>query len=224
MLYFAATPIGNLKDVTLRVLELMSEADYIICENTGRTGTLLKEYNIKKSMKKYNDYNKEKRTNWIIEELKQGKNIVFVTSAGSPLVSDPGYYLVKSLIKNNLNFTSLPGPSSVINSLILSGMPPDRFVFEGYLPRKKGKRTDLLKEIKNQERTTIIFESPRRIERLLDELEEILPERQITLVKEMTKVYETVIRGKPSAIRNKLPPLKGEFIILIGGREWNGIN
>jgi len=225
LLYFTATPIGNLEDITHRAIRIMKEVDYIICEDTRKTSILLNKYGIKKPMKPYNDYNKNKQTKWIIEKMKKEEmDIVFVSSAGSPLISDPGFYLVKSLLRENLPFTSIPGPSAVINSLILSGLPPDRFIFEGYLPKNKGKRHRLLENLENEKRTTIVFESPKRLEKFMDELEQILPDREISIVKEMTKIYQTIVRGKPEQIKKNLPPLKGEFVVLIGGCEWTGIN
>ncbi len=175
-------------------------------------------YNIKKPLKSYNDYNKEKMTDWILKGLNEGKDFVFVTSAGSPLISDPGFYLVKHLISEKLSFTSLPGPSSVINALILSGLPPDKFVFYGYLPRKKGKRNKVLETLKHENKTVIIFESPKRVQRLLEELDKILPEREIVLTREMTKVYEEIKKGTASEILENMPKLKGEFVVLIGGK------
>jgi len=218
LIYFAATPIGNLEDITYRVVRIMKEVDCIICESRKKTKILMDHYDIKKPLKSYNDYNKEKMTDWILERLKEGKNFVFVTSAGSPLVSDPGFYLVKHLIKEKQGFTSLPGPSSVINSLILSGLPPDKFVFHGYLPRKKGKRNKILESLKDENKTVIIFESPKRVQRLLEEIEKILPRREIVLTREMTKIYEEVIKGTASEILENMPKLKGEFVVLIGGR------
>ncbi|MEA1912319.1 MAG: 16S rRNA (cytidine(1402)-2'-O)-methyltransferase [candidate division WOR-3 bacterium] len=223
MIYFTATPIGNLEDITYRAVKIMKEVDYIICENTRKTKILLNRYGINKPTKSYNDYNKNSRTEWILEKLKEGLNIFFVSSAGSPLISDPGFYLVKSLIKNDIPFTSLPGPSAVINSLILSGLPPDKFIFEGYLPRGKGKRYKIFQELKGEKRTVIIFESPKRIKRLLSEFEQIMPNREVTIVKEMTKIHEEVLRGKPEEVKKNLPPLKGEFVVLIGGCDWSGI-
>jgi 16S rRNA (cytidine1402-2'-O)-methyltransferase len=224
LVYFAATPIGNLEDITYRVIRIMKEVDGIICESSKKTNILLNHYGISKPLKSYNDFNKEKVTKWILDRLKRGENFVFVSSAGSPLVSDPGFYLVKHLIKEKEEFTSLPGPSSVINSLILSGLPPDKFIFRGYLPRKKGKRKEFLESIKEESRTVIIFESPKRIERLLSEIKEYLPERVIVLTREMTKIYEEIIRGTPGQILDNMPKLKGEFVVLIGGKAWTGVN
>ncbi len=223
MLYFTATPIGNLEDITYRAIRIMREVDYIICENTRKTRILLNKYGIKKSMKPYNDYNKKRQCEWIIENLKKGMDIVFVSSAGSPLISDPGFYLVKHLIQEDLEFTSIPGPSAVINSLILSGLPPDRFIFAGYLPKKREKRLRLLKNLENETRTVVIFESPKRIRRLIEELEQLLPDREISLVKEMTKIYQKTIRGKPRTVLENLSSVKGEFVVLIGGKDWTGI-
>ncbi len=202
----------------------MNEADYIICENVRKTKILTNRYGIKKPLKSYTDFNKVKMTDWILDKLKEGKNFVFVSSAGSPLVSDPGYYLVKNLIKGKEDFTGLPGPSAVINALILSGFPPDKFIFLGYLPKKKGKRNKILESIREENKTIIIFESPRRVERLLVELEKILPDREIVLTREMTKIYEEVIRGTASRILNDRLKLKGEFVVLIGGKNCVGVN
>ena len=158
-------------------------------------------------------------TNWILDKLKEGRDFVFVTSAGSPIISDPGFYLVKHLIREREEFTSLPGPSSVINSLILSGLPPDKFIFYGYLPRKKGKRNKILESLRSEHKTVIIFESPKRVQRLLEEIEEILPGREIVLTREMTKIYEEVIKGTAEEILGNMPKLKGEFVVLIGGSD-----
>jgi len=195
----------------------MKEVDCIICESRKKTKILMDHYGIKKPLKSYNDFNKEKMTEWILHKLKEGKKFIFVTSAGSPLISDPGFFLVKNLIKEKESFTSLPGPSSVINSLIISGLPPDKFIFYGYLPKKKGKRKKILESLKCEDRTFIIFESPKRVQRLLGEIEEILPEREIVLTREMTKIYEEVIRGISSEILDNMPKLKGEFVVLIRG-------
>jgi 16S rRNA (cytidine1402-2'-O)-methyltransferase len=224
LIYFAATPIGNLEDVTYRVIRLMKEADAIICESIQKTKILTDHYGIKKPLKSYNDFNKEKMTIWILNKLREGKNFVFVSSAGSPIVSDPGFYLVKHLIKEKESFTSLPGPSSVINSLILSGLPPDKFIFQGYLPKKKGKRSRILESLKDENRTFIIFESPKRVLNLLLEIGKVLPEREIVLTREMTKIYEEIKRGRAAEILNNMPKLKGEFVVLIGGKDWAGIN
>jgi 16S rRNA (cytidine1402-2'-O)-methyltransferase len=224
LIYFAATPIGNLEDITYRVIRLMKEVDCIICESSQKTRILIDHYGIKKPLKSYNDFNKERMTEWILNELKDGKNFVFVSSAGSPIVSDPGFYLVKHLIKENESFTSLPGPSSVINALILSGLPPDKFIFQGYLPRKKGKRDRILESLKDESRTVIIFESPKRVQNLLFEIEKVLPDRQVVLTREMTKIYEEVKRGRAAEILDSMPNLKGEFVVLIGGKDWAGID
>lgn len=224
MIYFAATPIGNLEDITYRVVRVMREVDGIICESKKRTRVLMEHYDIKKPVRSYNDFNKEKTTDWILDKLKEGKDFVFVSSAGSPLISDPGFYLVKHLIKEEQDFTSLPGPSSVINSIILSGLPPDRFVFYGYLPRKKGRRRKILASLTEENKTVLIFESPKRVQRLLAEIAEFLPDREIALTREMTKIYEEVIRGRAEEILGDMPKLKGEFVVLIGGKDWDGVN
>jgi len=224
LVYFAATPIGNLEDITYRVIRIMKEVDGIICESRQKTKILMDHYGINKPLKSYNDFNKEKMTDWILNRLKEKKNFVFVTSAGSPLISDPGFYLVKHLIKEKESFTSLPGPSSVINSLLLSGLPPDKFIFHGYLPRKKGKRSRILESLGDENKTVIIFESPKRVQKLLCEIGLILPDREVVLTREMTKIYEEVTRGTSREILNNMPNLKGEFVVLIGGKDWVGVN
>jgi len=220
MIYFIASPIGNLGDITYRAIETLKSVDYVICEDTRRAKKLLSHYGIsRKKTMSYNDYNKEKKTPGIIEDVKNKKEIAFLTDAGSPCISDPGYYLIREIIKRKLPFTSIPGPSSVINGLILSGLPPDKFVFEGFLPKRGSKRTKFFKQLKNEERTTILFESPYRIKKLLRDISGILPERTIVILREMTKFFEERIEGKaPDLLKDEIKE-KGEFVIVVEGKK-----
>src|SRR3989338_1249553 len=167
MIYIIPTPIGNLKDITLRALEILKEVDGIICEDTRRTSLLLNHYQIKKPLIILNDYNEFKTFPQIIERLKSGQNFALVSDAGTPLISDPGYKLVRECLHQGIEVDSLPGPSSVITALTLSGLPPDRFLFVGYPPEKSGKRIIWLKDLKEVDSTIIMFVSPHKLLRTL---------------------------------------------------------
>ncbi len=222
MLYIVGTPIGNLKDTTLRALEVLKEVDLIVCEDMRRTLKLLNHYQIKKPLMSYHEHNKYKQLNKIIKFLKEEKNIALVSDAGLPCISDPGYLIVKRSIEENLPFTIIPGPFAGVLGLIISGLPSDRFVFEGFLPYKKSKRRRRLEGLKKEERTIIIYESPHKIIKLLDSILEVLGERKIVLVRELTKAYEEVLRGKVSEIKKILEErkkIKGEFIVLVSKDE-----
>ena len=222
MLYIVGTPIGNLKDITLRALDILKEVDLIVCEDTRRTLKLLNHYQIKKPLLSYHEHNKYRQLNKIIKSLKEGKNLALVSDAGLPCISDPGYLIVKRLIEENLPFSIIPGPFAGVLGLILSGLPTDRFVFEGFLPYKKSKRRKRLEELKEEKRTVIIYESPHKIIKLLDSILEILGDRKIAVVRELTKVYEEVLRGRVSEVKKileKRNKIKGEFIVLISKDE-----
>lgn len=219
MLYIAATPIGNLEDVSLRLHRILKEADLILAEDTRRTKILLDHYNINKPMISFYEHNKYKRVPYVIALLKESKNIVLISSAGTPLISDPGYVLVKECIKENLPFTSLPGPSAVINALVLSGLNPNKFYFGGFLPRKPQSIRKTLQEVSCYKATLIFFESPYRLCKSIQEIDKVFPQKNIAVVREMTKVFEEVKRGLTKDLyhvfcENK-KSCKGEFVILI---------
>lgn len=218
-LLLVSTPIGNMGDITLRAINTLKNCDLIACEDTRQTSKILKKHNIKKPLKSYHDHNKEKKTPYLLSLINEGKSIALVSDSGTPCISDPGYYLVKRAIENKCRITAIPGPSSIITALILSGLPTDRFAFEGFLPRKKGKRKKTIEKLKVEDRTTIIFESPFRILSLLRELNDILGDRKVSVSRELTKYYEETVRGSLSEIinyfENKKP--KGEFVIILGG-------
>jgi len=217
-LYIISTPIGNLKDATHRSLELLSDVDLIAAEDTRRTGVLLKHYGIKTPLSSFNSYNQVKKSDRLIARLKVGHDLALVSDAGTPGVSDPLYYLVKAALDKRVPVVSLPGPSAVLAALTVSGLPINRFVFEGFLPRKKG-RKKLIEELAQEKRTIVLFESPHRIVKTLNELYQVMGDRKAVLARELTKIHEEVIRGTLGALATKAEEqkLKGEITLVISG-------
>ena len=217
-LYIISTPIGNLKDATHRSLELLSDVDLIAAEDTRRTGILLKHYEIKTPLSSFNSYNQVKKSDRLIARLKAGHDLALVSDAGTPGVSDPLYYLVKAALDKRVPVVSLPGPSAVLAALTVSGLPINRFVFEGFLPRKKG-RKKLIEELAQEKRTIVLFESPHRIVKTLNELYQVMGDRKAVLARELTKIHEEVIRGTLGALATKAEEqkLKGEITLVISG-------
>lgn len=217
MLYIAATPIGNLEDITLRVVRILGEVDFILAEDTRKTGLLLKRLGIKKNLISFYEHNEFKKIPQVIEQLKQGKNIALVSSAGTPTISDPGYKLIKACRREQLPITSLPGPSSIINCLALTSLPHDKFIFLGYLPRKSGARKKIFNQIKEWGLTFIFLESPYRVVASLKIIAEIFDSCQIAIGREMTKKFEEFIELEvKEAIKyfsQKNP--KGEFVLAV---------
>ncbi|MFH1399742.1 MAG: 16S rRNA (cytidine(1402)-2'-O)-methyltransferase [Candidatus Woesearchaeota archaeon] len=211
MLYIVSTPIGNLEDITLRAIRTLKEVDFILAEDTRRTRILLNKYTISKPLQSYHDRNKEHKTPAIIALLRQGKNIALVSDAGTPAISDPGFYLVRECIRNQITVSPIPGPSSILAALVCSGLPTDRFTFCGFMPKKPAK---ILRQIKDQESTFIFFESPHRIEKTLAALAQDMPDHQVVVAREITKRFEEFIRGNPKEILPKIKP-KGEIVLLI---------
>ncbi len=216
MLYIVSTPIGNLKDITLRALDIMKEADLIAAEDTRRTGILLKHHGIKNRMLSYNDHNRQRRIPTLLKLLKEGKNVALVSDSGTPGISDPGYNLINEAIENNIPVSPIPGPTAAISALVCSGLPADAFEFHGFLPKKDGKKTELLKNIK---KTAIFYESPHRIAKTLLLLQKTIPEAKVCIARELTKKFEEFIRGKPGEIIKQIgdKELKGEIVLVIYG-------
>lgn len=220
MLYIIPTPIGNLKDITLRSLEILQIVDSIICEDTRRTSLLLNHYQIKKPLLVLNDYNENKIFSQIIERLKSGQNLALVSDAGTPLISDPGYKLVRECIAQNIPVDSLPGPSSVITALTLSGLPPDKFLFLGYPPEKTGARKKLFESLCVHLRgdrtnlTIIMFVSPYKLLRTLGDMKEVFGDMEVVLAHELTKIHQSVESKTISEWTDQLKNPKGEYILL----------
>ena len=213
-------PIGNLKDITIRALEELQSSDLIFCEDKRITIKLLNHYNIKNKLMSYNEHSDRGTREFIVNEIEKGKSISLVSDAGTPLISDPGYKLIKELKKKNLTVTSCPGPSSPITAITLAGLPTDKFFFSGFLPVKSKARKDYLLKIKNIESTIIFFESPNRIVKSLETILEIFGDRNIAICRELTKKFEEVITLKVSeAIKNlsSRDNIKGEIVIVIEG-------
>jgi len=217
-LSIVATPIGNLEDITYRAVKVLKECDIIICENPKHSLKLLNKLGIKKKLIPLHDYNEQKIIDQIKNFLKM-KSCVLISDAGSPLISDPGYNLVQYCIKNNIKVTSVPGPSSVISALQLSGLPLSEFIFYGFIPKSKNKLEELIKIISREKRTSILFISSHKLIFFLECLEKVIPDRSIAICKELTKINEFVFRGVSKNVKNyvmqKKENIKGEFVAII---------
>ena len=216
-LYIVPTPIGNMEDITIRAIETLKNSDLILAEDTRHAKKLLSEYKISTKVNSYHLNNEHKKVKDYIELMASGQKISLITDAGTPCVSDPGFLLVREAIKKDIIITCLPGPTALIPGLVLSGLPSESFIFEGFLPRKKGRKTKLI-ELSQNTKTTIIYESPYRVVKtLIDFLEYFDENRQVSLSREISKIYEETFRGSISeAIKyfsNK--KIKGEFVICI---------
>lgn len=216
MLYIVSTPIGNLQDITLRAIETLKGVDLIACEDTRHTKILLDHYQIKKPLTSYHSYNKAERGEYLLNELRAGKNIALVSDAGTPGISDPGVHLVKAAIQQDIPFTVIPGPTAFISSLVLSGLPAHKFIFEGFLPVKVNARLSRLKALAEDGRTIILYESCHRILKLMEELFKLMADREICLCREITKKFEEVKRGSPGQLLEyfKLHKPRGEFTVI----------
>jgi len=221
-LYVVATPIGNRDDITLRALSVLKDADLIAAEDTRHTGKFLSLHNIKGRLVSYHEYNERERTPGLISKLKNGSSVALVSNAGTPAVSDPGYRLIQEAIAAGINIVPIPGVSAAVAALSVSGLATDSFIFIGFCPKKNEKRLDLLRELNREKRTIIFYESPRRILRLVEEIESVMGERFSVLSREITKIHEEFIRGTLSEILTVLkqrPEIKGECTLLVSGCE-----
>ncbi len=220
MLYIVGTPIGNLEDITYRALKVLAEVDYIFAEDTRISKRLLNHYEINTTLYQYHEHNKLHQIENIINLLKDEKKIALITDAGTPCISDPGYEVVDEAHKNGIQVVAIPGASSIISGASISGLNLRRIAYEGFLPKKKGRQT-LFNKLKEEERTILILESPNRILRTLKDIKEYLGERYVVITRELTKVYEEVIRGSVSELIEKIEkkPLKGEIVLLIKAKK-----
>ena len=221
MLYLVPTPIGNLEDITLRALKILQSVDLILAEDTRTTGILLKHFEIKKPLSSFHIHNEHQKLQSFISQLKEGQNFALVSDAGTPAVSDPGFLLVREALKEGIEIQCLPGPTAFVPALVISGFSTDRFLFEGFLPQKKGRQTKL-REVIEANCTVIIYESPFRIIKLLEELKTFgLDERKVSVSREISKFYEETIRGTVNEVLQhfQMKAPKGEFVVCLEGKN-----
>lgn len=220
MLYIVATPIGNLDDITLRAIKTFEEVDFVFAEDTRVTKKLLNHLGIEKIVYRYDEHTKMHQISNIVNMLENGNKIALVTDAGTPCISDPGFEVVDEALKHGIKVIPIPGASAMTAAASVAGISTRRFCFEGFLPKKKGRQT-LLKSLVTEERTIVIFESPHRIEKTLRDIEEFIGIREVVIVREITKIYEEILRGTTTELIERLAknPIKGEIVLLIKGNE-----
>ncbi len=219
-LYLVPTPIGNLEDITLRAIRLLQEVDLILAEDTRTSGKLLKHYTIETPMQSYHLHNEHQKTEIYVQQIWEGKTIALITDAGTPGISDPGYMLVKACIDKGIVVECLPGATAFVPAMVVSGLPSHEFLFVGFLPQKKGRQTKL-KELAEEKRTIILYESPHKIASSLEQIVEFFgEERKISVSREISKMYEETLRGKSIDILQKIKekPIKGEIVLVIEGK------
>jgi 16S rRNA (cytidine1402-2'-O)-methyltransferase len=219
-LYIVSTPIGNREDITLRALRILKEVDLIAAEDTRHTILLLRHFGIQTPLTSYFEGNELKKKEFILSKLKQGHRVALVSDAGTPGISDPGFRLIQTAIENQIPIVPIPGPSAVIAALSVSGLPTDAFLFKGFLPHKSKKKKDFLQQLEGIRETLIFYESPYRLSETLNNIFDILGDREMVLTRELTKIYEEVIRGKVSEIQTQIGErkLKGEITLVISGK------
>jgi 16S rRNA (cytidine1402-2'-O)-methyltransferase len=215
-LYIVPTPIGNLKDITLRALEVLRSVDLILCEDTRQTRKLLTHYEIEKPAESLHEHNERQKIPYLLEKLNRGQFLALVSDAGTPVISDPGFPLVRACLEEKIPVESLPGPCAAIAALVASGLPPDRFYFLGFLPNRSAPRRRALEELKHHPSTLIFYESTHRVQKFLVDAYEVLGDRPVVLAREISKRFSEFVRGRlgqPLTLRS----WKGEFVVLIGG-------
>ncbi|MGD1048400.1 MAG: 16S rRNA (cytidine(1402)-2'-O)-methyltransferase [Candidatus Krumholzibacteriaceae bacterium] len=217
--YLVSTPIGNLGDLSGRAAETLRSVDCVLAEDTRTVRVLLDRYGIRVPLRSYHDHNKEAVAPDVIREIGEGKRFALVSDAGTPLISDPGYYLVRKLIEGGVAFTAIPGASAVTTALVLSGLPPDRFTFYGYVPRKTGERGKAISEAAASPYTSIFYESPHRLRKTLEAASEILGDREVVVARELTKMHEEVLRGTAAELAAHFSTTapRGEITLLVRG-------
>lgn len=219
-LFIIATPIGNLEDISFRALKILSIVDLVACEDTRITRILLQHYGISKPLVSYHSHNEVQRAHELVEMMLQGKTVALVSDAGTPGISDPAMVLVRSALRQGIAVIPIPGPSAFLTAIVASGISCKQFVFEGFLPKKKGRKT-VLENLKNEKRTIIIYESPYRIIKTLKELYEHFGNREITVCRELTKKFEEICHGTFEEVLNTLEskPTRGEYVLVIAGKN-----
>jgi len=217
MFYIVSTPIGNLKDITLRAIEVLKNVKLVFAEDARTAKILFTHYQINTPLSSYHTYNRIKKTEYALKLLREGKDIALISEAGTPGISDPGLYLIRKVIEEGITLQAIPGPTALISALVISGFPTHRFVFEGFLPKRKGARKKRLTSLAKEERTIILYESPHRLLKLLEEIKEFLGERKVCCVREMTKKFEEIKRANVSELityfKHNTP--RGEFVLIL---------
>jgi len=220
-LYLIPSPIGNLGDITYRAVEILKQADGILCEDTRTSAVLLRHYNIQKQLTPYHQHNEHRVLTYLVEQLQAGKTYALITDAGTPGISDPGFLLVRECLRNNIPVECLPGATAFVPALVQSGIPSNRFVFEGFLPVKKGRQT-MMKQLAEEERTIILYESPHRLVKTLTELATFMgADRQVAVCRELTKIFEETRKGTLEEVAKHYESHapKGEIVIVLAGKE-----
>lgn len=219
MLYLVPTPIGNLADITFRAIEVLKSVDLILCEDTRSSGKLLKHYEIKKPLMAYHQHNEHKVTESLVNRMQAGETMAVITDAGTPAISDPGFLLSRACIEVGIEVQTLPGATAFVPALVNSGLACEKFVFEGFLPHKKGRQSRIL-ALENEERTIVFYESPHRLIKTLNQLKEFWGERKASVSRELSKVFEENIRGTFSELITYYEnhPLKGEIVLVVEGK------
>jgi 16S rRNA (cytidine1402-2'-O)-methyltransferase len=217
-LFLVATPIGNLEDITYRAVRVLGSVDLIAAEDTRKTKILLDHYNINRPMMSYYSYNEKERAPQLIKKLLSGQSIALVSDAGTPGISDPAFHIVQQALENEISIIPIPGPTAFISALIVSGLPTDRFVFEGFLPLKKGRKTKF-ESMKLESRTIILYESPHRILKTLNEIQVYLGNRKVVVARELTKKFEEIVRGPIQSVLSELEKKepRGEYVVILEG-------
>lgn len=220
-LYMVSTPIGHLEDITLRALRILKEVSIVAAEDTRHTQKLFSHYQIHTPLTSYHDHNKEEKSEILLQRLKEGQSLALVTDAGTPGISDPGYYLINRCIQAGIPISPISGPSAFLAALTVSGLPTDAFVFEGFLPKKRTGRLKQLNALKEEPRTIILYESPHRLVRCLHDLVEVLGDRRVVVARELTKLYEEIIRGRLTEVIPKMEgrSIRGEITLVVEGNR-----
>ncbi len=218
-LYFVATPIGNLSDMSDRAKEVLASVDIVLAEDTRNSGILLKYFDISAKMESFHAHNEHKILGRIIDRIKEGETFALISDAGTPAISDPGYLLLREAVKEDIKFTIIPGAAAFLAALLLSGFPSDKFIYEGFIPHKKGRQT-FIEAWKEERRTVVFYESPHRIVKCLEQMKEFLgPDREVAVVREITKKFEETIRGTLEEVSDifQTKTVKGEFVVVLKG-------